>query len=190
MKKTIAIDIDDTIAETLEAFRKKANEHSGTSLAAEDYTIEADYWGYYEQVWAQHGMMDLVSTAKVYEDLHTNQSDVPLLPGAEFAVSELMKKYKIVLITARDPKWERATRDWLKGQFGVRAPEPYFNQAHRDSGSKTKGQICKDIGAKWLIDDNVEHCLSAVQEEVVPILFGSYGWQYRAPESLARCKDW
>lgn len=190
MRKTIAVDIDDTIAESLEAFRKKANEHAGSSLGVEDYKIEADYWGYYEKVWEQHGIADLVNATKVYEDLHTDQSLVPLLPGAQFAVSELMKKYKIILITARDPKWEDATKSWLQDQFGDRAPELYFSQAHRDTASKTKGQICKDVGAEWLIDDNVEHCLGAVQEGVTPLLFGSYGWQYKAPNHLTRCHDW
>lgn len=190
MKKIIAVDIDDTIAESLEAFRKKANEHAGSNLAPDDYKIEADYWGYYEQVWEQHGITDLVNATKVYEDLHTDQSLVPLLPGAQFAVSELMKKYEIVLITARDPRWEAATKDWIRDQFGDRAPDLYFSQAHRDASSKTKGQICKDVGAEWLVDDNVEHCLSAVKEEVTPILFGDYGWQHHAPEELVRCEDW
>lgn len=189
-KKTIAIDIDDTIAETLEAFRKKANEYADSSLEPADYVIEADYWRYYEEVWERHGIADLVSTDRVYEDLHTDQSLVPLLPGAQFAVGELMKRYNIVLITARDPRWETATKKWLLQQFGDDAPELYFSQAHRDAKHKTKGQICVDLRAEWLIDDNVEHCLGALREGVVALLFGNYGWQHKAPNNLISCPDW
>jgi 5'(3')-deoxyribonucleotidase len=50
--------------------------------------------------------------------------------------------------------------------------------------------VCVEIGADWLIDDNPEHCLSAIEHGLNTILFGDYGWQYKAPEHLYRCKNW
>ncbi|MDQ2973642.1 MAG: hypothetical protein M3Q79_04150 [bacterium] len=189
-KKIIAVDIDDTIVQNIEAFRIKANEYSNSDLTPEDYKIDGEYWDYHTKVWEQHGLTGKLDAVEIYEDLHSNQSLIPLLPGAEFAINELMKKYQIVLITARDIKWEQATKEWLTEKFGDKAPNLYFSLAHRDSSHKTKGQICKELGAKWLIDDNIDHCVKALEEEITPILFGDYGWQYNAPYKLTRCRDW
>jgi hypothetical protein len=54
----------------------------------------------------------------------------------------------------------------------------------------TKGQICKKLGASYLIDDNVGHCEKAIEEGVSAVLFGEYGWHGDAPDKLVRCKDW
>lgn len=186
----IAVDIDDTISQSLEAFRVRANTFLGADLQPEDYTIAGEYWNYYEKVWDQHGLAGKVTVEEVYEDLHTDQSVIPLLPGAEFALDELMKRFEVVLLTARDSRWEEATRAWLVEQFGQEAPEVYFSRGHLDSSSKNKGQICKDMGAKWLIDDNVQHCITARDEGVTAILYGDYGWQTSVPADLVACKSW
>lgn len=191
MKKSIiAVDIDDTICQSLEAFRIRTNEFTGANLKPEDYRITGEYWGFYERVWDQHGLTGETTVQEVYEDLHTNQSLVPLLPGAELAINQLSKDFDIVLLTARDYKWEAATKMWLIEQFGQEAPEVYFSQGHRDTSSKNKGQICKELGAKWLIDDNVEHCITAIDEGIIAILYGEYGWQVDAPKALVKCRDW
>ncbi len=189
-KRTIAVDIDDTLAQSLDAFRQRVNEQANANLTAEDYKIEADYWGYYEKVWDTHGLSNPFTSADIFGELHTNHDLVPLLPGAEFAVHELMKRFDVVLITARDLKWQEATKEWLQLQFGDKMPDVYFSGGHHNEGSKNKGQICVELGADWLIDDNVEHCLAAISEGVTPILFGDYGWQFTAPKELVRCGDW
>ena len=58
------------------------------------------------------------------------------------------------------------------------------------TGKKTKGELCQELNVSWLIDDNPEHCLSAVDAGVEAILFGEYGWHHEAPMHLTRCKDW
>lgn len=42
-KETIAIDVDDVLANSTEAFRIVVNERFGINLSPEDYQIEADY---------------------------------------------------------------------------------------------------------------------------------------------------
>lgn len=188
MKKVIAIDIDDVIADSTEAFRKRVNEHTGANLQPHHYKVQGEYWGYYERVWAEHGIE--LNQDEMDAEMIIDQSRISLLPGAGFAISELSKKHKVVIVTARDPRWEEATRKWLQKHFGKDAPRLYFSEAHRKFSSQTKGQICKDLGASWLIDDNVNHCQTAQDEGVQPVLFGSYGWHYDVPEDFPRCRDW
>lgn len=185
-KPIIAIDIDDVVADSTESLRQTVNSRLSINLSREDYVIDADYWGYYERVWENHGITDVD-----YDDLHSemaiDQSHVPLLPGAAFAIGEISKRFDIAMVTARSLKWEKATLEWLKKHFGEGFLSVHF--AGSKSG-KSKGELCSDIGAKILIDDNVGHCISAKDNGMGAILFGDYGWQKGDMTDIVRCKDW
>ncbi len=188
-KLTIAIDIDDVLSDSTEAYRRRVNEVTGADLTPDHYRTEGEYWGYYERIWAQHGLE--VDDEVLHHEMVDDQSRMPLVAGAEFAIGQLSSKYSLVIVTARDPSWESATRRWLDLHFGsIYSPDLYFSEAHKDEGKKTKGQICKELGASWLIDDNVNHCKTATDEGVEAILFGKYGWHYDAPKELPRCETW
>lgn len=188
-RKLIAIDIDDTITESRNAVRKVVNDRMKVNLPIEAYDAPGDYWGYYERVWASHDLHG-IDALDIYDVLHKDQSMVPLLPGAEFAIHELLNSYDIVLITSRDAMWEEYTRRWLSEHFSDVAPDIYFCRSHREDGADTKGQIANRLGAEWLIDDNVEHCQSALDAGVTPILFGSYGWHHKKPAAMLNLQDW
>jgi 5'(3')-deoxyribonucleotidase len=190
-KPIIAVDIDDVIPESTEAFRKVVNAHAGFDLRPEHYKIEGSYWGYYDQVWKTHGVAELVDRDQLMHQMHVDQSHVPLLPGSAYAIGRLQQNFTIVLVTARDPKWQGATSNWLSEQFGTSVPALYFSEAHRGvEGSKTKGEICRELGAQWMIDDNPGHCQTVLDCGVTAILFGEYGWHIDIPVGTVRCKDW
>lgn len=188
MKQIIAIDIDDTIAESTETLRKQVNQRLGVDLTSEDYAVEGEYWGYYERVWAMHDLQD-VRYKDMISEMAVDQSYVPLLPSAQYAIDTLSDTYDIVLITSRDAQWESATRRWLKQHFPGKEIDLYFTDSHRDASKMSKGQLCQQLGAYLLIDDNVEHCESALACGVDAILFGHYGWN-RANSELRRCQGW
>ena len=190
-KKIIAIDIDDVLAESTEAFRKKVNQYAGINLKPEDYKVEGPYWSYYESVWRAHNVAHLIDADLLHQQMHFDQSHIPLMPGAEFAINELQKRFDVILVTARDPEWKQATDKWLKEQFGTKKPALYFSEAHKGiDGAKTKGEICQDVGASWMIDDNPEHCQTVLDKGIKAILFGEYGWHVSVPKPVVRCKDW
>lgn len=191
-RKIIAIDIDDVIAQGTEAFRLRVNLEMGVSLSREAYMIpDNTFWGYYERVWEAYGL-DAASVPldKIDAEMALDQSHVPLLPGAAYAIGELAKHYDIAIITARDTKWKNATHKWLADKFGDVFIDIYFAGNSLDKTAKTKGQACREVGAEWLIDDNPEHCITAQAEAVKAILFGDYGWHHEAPKDITRCSDW
>lgn len=186
-KKVIAVDIDDVIADSTDTMRRRVNARTGSNLAIEHYQVPHEgYWGYYERVWKTHGVD--ISYDDLAEEMEADQSHVPLLAGASFALSELASKYTLLIITSRPHTWQPETEDWLKSKFG----DTFISFHFTDSGKekKTKGQICKELDVDWLIDDNPEHCQSAINEGVGAILFGNYGWHHKAPKHLIKCKDW
>jgi 5'(3')-deoxyribonucleotidase len=189
-RQIIAIDIDDVIADSTEALRLKVNEKTGASLTREHYQVEGEYWGYYERVWTAHGLKDKVPKGMLDSEMIADQSYVLLLPGVSFAIGELSKRFDIALVTARHKEWEEATHEWLKEHFGNVFIDVHFAGNLRMGHTQTKGELCKEVGAKWLIDDNPMHCKTALDEGLQGILFGEYGWHYELPEGLVHCKDW
>lgn len=187
--KKIAIDIDDTLADSLDVFIKKINERSSKQLAPEHYQAPYGYWGYHERVLKSHGID--IDPEEIYAEIAIDQSRYPLLAGAEYAVGELAKKFEITLITSREPAAEAATIKWLKQALPNLDIKLLFAKNNVvGTGTKTKGQICKELGISLLIDDNPEHCISALDSGVSAILFGNYGWHHDAPQHLVRCADW
>lgn len=186
-KQIIAIDIDDVIAASTESLRLAVNERHNAALTPEHYQIDADYWGYYERVWEMHGLE--VDFDDLNQDMAHDQSHVPLLPGATFAIGELSKKFDIVLVTSRDPAWEKATLEWLKRHFGDVFSAVHFAGNSKHNGTLSKGELCKQAGAFLLIDDNPEHCRSAIEHGLEAVLFGSYGW-HTSTQGLHICQDW
>jgi hypothetical protein len=73
-------------------------------------------------------------------------------------------------VTARRQEREALTKQWIENTFEGMAIDVHFSEAHKDESKMTKGQICKHIGASYLIDDNVGHCESALSEGVTPLL--------------------
>lgn len=189
-KQIIAIDVDDTIADSTDSLRLLVNSRVGINLTPDHYRVPGDMWGYYERVWASHGLLDKIDFKKYYDEMIVDQSHVPLLPGAAQALSELAKRFDLVLITARDPSWKPATVTWLKDKFGDLFSDVYFAGQDDIKDAMTKGQQAAELGAFLLIDDNPKHCLSAIEEGLEAILFNDMGWSSSAPLHLHRCKDW
>lgn len=186
----IAIDIDDTLADSTEALRQQVNLLFGTELSTQDYKQPGQYWGYYRQIWEQHGIADNLDYHELNRQMEVDQSHVPLIEGAHQALQTLDRHATVYLITSRDPQWEDATRRWFKHQFAHDDVSLYFCESHRDDTAQTKGQLCKMLGAELLIDDNPEHCATALDEGVDAILFGDYGWHHGASLPVKRCRTW
>ncbi len=188
MKKgKIAIDIDDVTADSTESLRLLINARLGVNLSREAYRVPSGRADYYKYVWQSNGLGDIDYTA-LEAEMEVDQSHVPLMQGVKDAITLLSKDYDVVFVTARDVSWEKATRQWFMHHFDGDI-ELYFSEGYRNKGM-TKGQICKEIGATWLIDDVPKHCESALKEGLRAILFGDYGWHGDPPEGVIRCADW
>lgn len=187
LRKIIAIDIDDVIADSTESLRNLVNERTGKDLTKEHYRIAGDYWGYYERVWQEHALD--VDFASLNKEMVYDQSHVPILAGAALVLSELSKTYELVIVTSRDPSWEKATKAWLEENCPGMFKEIRFTR-RKTSESKSKGELCLELGASWLVDDNPEHCESAREQGVGAVLFGEYGWHHSAAPDVPICRDW
>ncbi len=190
--QTIAIDIDDVLADSTDALRVFVNQKHGRSLQRYHYMIKTGtYWGYYESVWEQHDINGDGIIDEFHAQYATDQSHVLPIAGAVEALLVLSEAYRLIAISSRASDQQQATERWIKQRFG----DVFSSVACIDTQKNktlTKGEACKIAGARYLIDDNIEHCKSAKEYQVQPILFGNYGWHddSQLTDGVIRCKDW
>jgi 5'(3')-deoxyribonucleotidase len=189
-KPIIAVDIDDVLSALNENIMHFMNRKYGYSHTLADYYIEAPYWNYWAGIW---GVTPAETDKRVEDYIQSGELfNQQLLPGALKTLKALKKEYEFVVITSRDDIYTDATHKWLDEHF-----EDIFHHvrfiASRKNGHKiTKAQVCREIGASYLIDDNAEHCNLAAKAGVQALLFGEYGWNKNAKlhKNTLRTKNW
>lgn len=190
-KPIIAVDIDDVLFPANKSMMHFVNKHFGTKLTWKDYQIHAPYWGYWEAVWnvskeeAQRRYNAFVNSEVMLSATALN--------GAISVIEHLEKKYDLIVVTARGDEHIDATHTWLTKHFPETFKRVEFIGVWSKDEKVTKAQICNEVGAKYLIDDNVEHCVLAAEVGVQALLFGYYGWNYHEgdlPDGVKRVKTW
>ncbi|RYG69280.1 hypothetical protein EON64_03115 [archaeon] len=111
-----------------------------------------------------------------FESNHFKQGLNPL-PHAYDVLQRMKFLYSLHVVTARQHKVEAITRSWLNTHFPNTFDEVHFgNHYSKDGKSRSKAEICKTIGAKLLIDDNMIYATQCALEGISVVLFGRYPW--------------
>jgi uncharacterized HAD superfamily protein len=105
-------------------------------------------------------------------------------------LKKLAGRYRLIVVTSRPPSWRKATERWLEEHYPGIFSQVFFTRQSDGVDHETKGDVCEQHGADWLIDDNVEHAMSAHEKGIEVILFGDYGWHHTVPPHFTRCKTW
>jgi len=190
-KPTIAVDIDDVIAENAASFVAYSNKRWGTNLTIDEYS------DHFAQVW-KTDLEETVRRAKEYVSpevfaQHRHK------PEAREVLLELKKNYRLIILTSRLSAVKDATIEWVDRYYGQIFDEILFagfydnKKQHMENFDKTKGKLLAKHGADYFIDDQLKHCLSAAEEGIETIVFGDYAWNrepQELPKHVTRCKDW
>lgn len=187
-RKTIAVDVDDVLAANAEGFIKFSNERWGTKLTAQDFQEDLQkLWGV-EHDEAQRRLMafaesDAVSAYNYFED-------------ARPVLENLKKRYRLVIVTSRRNLLKKATAEWLNIRFDGIFQEihhsGFFDSMDQNAHLLNKGDLCRQIGADYLIDDHLKHCQAASEVGVKSLLFGNYSWNKAEslPPGVTRVSNW
>ena len=183
-RPTVAIDVDDVLAAHADAFISFSNRRYGTNFSIEDYH---DDW---PKLWGiSHEEME-----KRAKEFHTTQSvaKYQLIQEADNVILKLKESYRLFLVTAR-PKYNiESTYDWINRNFSGVFEDIHFVPIWEPNNTVTKADICKQIGADFLIDDLPQHCNIAAQGGIKALLFGDYSWNRNEEilNGVTRVKDW
>jgi 5'(3')-deoxyribonucleotidase len=183
-RESIAIDLDDVLAAHAESFIDFSNKQYGTNLTAEDYS---DHW---VDIWhVDHEEIERRAT-----EFHIPETIAALAAKKEAkeALKKLGTSYNLYIVTARRQNLIDTTKVWLEQHFPSLFKDVHFVPIWEPDNKITKADICKEIGASYLIDDLPRHCNVAAEGGLKAILFGDYGWNRneKIAKGVIRCKDW
>lgn len=189
-KPIIAVDVDDVLTYTNEAIRQHVNKHFGTNFTTEDHTVPGDYIGYFERIWnvsheeAEHRYQSFIHDGGL--------AGLEPQEGAIDVLKYLEKDYDLVVLSARHEDQVEMTHKWLLKHFPSVFKDVRFVSGWYHGRKVSKAEICKEIGAKYLIDDHIGHLQGVNEVGTKPLLFGEYGWSKENPQAdqFTRVKDW
>lgn len=187
----IAVDADDVLCRTAFGFAEFSNRTWGCNLTADDFDEDwAKVWDVPIEVARERAVV--FHQEKVFGGFEP-------IPGAYTVLNGLKKHYDIVVATSRRVVVEEISRQWFGQNYGGIFRDVFFsgifdspNSSHENVLTRTKNDLLLEIGADYLIDDQLKHCIAAEEHGVEAILFGNYRWNQRdsLPPHVTRCVDW
>ena len=184
-QKSIAVDVDDVLAEHAEAFIVFSNQNYGTNITLEDYSDDwRNIWTDVDDDEVYRRAMEFLTTESVY--------NFEPKEGALEVLKELSKTSELFIVTARPSHLTEITTKWVDKHFNGIFKGVHMVPIWEPDNTVTKADICNQIGAKYLIDDNVEHCNIAHDGGMRSIIFGDYTWNrlLDIDGGVEKCKSW
>ena len=184
-REVFALDIDDVSFPFVEHFLYYHNRTYGTTLTPADVTNSYN---------KALGLSGPEVARRIYsfhqeEDLH-----IPPVDGAQEAVEHMATRGPVFAVSSRHPMFQsRATR-WLDKAFpGMIAGVVLIGHPSEVPRSRTKLEVCRELGATVMVDDTRSHLVGCDEYGVRGAWFGRYAWQpaeQAAPAGAIRCFDW
>lgn len=187
-KPVLAIDIDEVLAAQAPNFIRYTNEMWNQTLTIDDYH---EHWG---EIW-QTDHDETLRRAEAYNKSGVMES-MSHFEAAEPVLQRLAQVYTLVIVTARRKELSDVTKSWIGRCYPDIFTAIYhagiWDTNHPDAATFTKADICLEVGASYLIDDQLKHCNAAQAVGVQAIMFGDYPWNAAAElaPGVVRCADW
>ncbi len=187
-RKIIAFDIDDVLAANAEGFAAFSNAQWGTTMTAADFSEDwISMWGISAEEMLERSRIFHTSDAVAQYRAYTEA--LPVL-------QKLCATYDLRLVTSRQSLLRGHTEAWIAKYFpdiftGIHY-SGIFDTGAVSAHKLTKADVLNEIGATFLVDDQLKHCLATSEQGVSAVLFGSYPWNQTdiLPKGVVRCVDW
>ena len=181
----IGIDLDEILADFLSAIIKYHNLTYGTKLERGQFSS----YGF----WKTWGGTKEEAIQKVCDFYKTPFfKNIQPVSGAKKAISTLRQNNDLFIVTSRHDDVIDQTMKWVEGHFPNTFTDIYFaNNYFQGGASKTKVQICDEIGANILIEDSMEYALECVNSKRKVFLL-DYPWNQcpELPQGISRFSSW
>lgn len=180
------MDIDDTMVMHFQDLIDWYNGKYGTRL-----TLEHNHPTVVEP-WGTDSDSEAIRRVHQFFDTPEFRNAQPFKEAAA-ALRVLSERYNLVVVTSRDTIIEQVTLAWLDEHFAEVFKGVYFAAMYSLEGkSRSKVEVCRSIGALYLIDDTLDTAEKAAAASMEAVLFGNYPWNEaeELPVGVTRCKDW
>jgi len=172
-KPVIAIDVDDVLSASAEGFAAFSNKRWNAGVTADDY----------DEDWAKFWKVPLEVALKRREEAHSSGifGEYAAVDKAFEALARLKADFELIVVTSRQVKLKPQTDAWIAKTFpGIFSAVHYAGIWDTDDVKTAlrqhKAGLCKELGADYLIDDQLKHCIGAAECGMKALLFGNYKW--------------
>ena len=187
----IAVDCDDVLMPTAQAIADDYYRRFGVRVDLKDFYEPASH-----KSWGADSDEEVIERVAQFLRSKEHAELVPF-PEAVMAVKTLAKNHELHLVSGRVDHLRPVTERMLSTHF----PECFRSIEHTNfivsSTSKaqrrSKGEVCRSIGADILVDDHFHHVQNVLTADVGrAILFGNYPWSQKEEllAGMVRCADW
>ena len=106
----------------------------------------------------------------------------------------LLPTVDFVIVTSRQHSIEQQTRAWVERHYpGIFCQIVFGNHWGVSGAKRSKADLCREVGARILIDDAVDYALQCSGSLEAVLLFGDYAWNRASPplpQNVERVSDW
>jgi len=179
----IAVDLDDVLADSLTSFIEFYNKYYDKELRYEDFTA---------YTLNEIKRIPREEENKILEHFDKSEyfDNIKPMRDAVEVIEELSKKHEIIIITSRTKDKEQKTINWVN-KFLKGIKKVYFIRKNYHEKPKTKSEICKEINANILIEDNLSYAKNCA-ENGIKVLLVDYPWnqEKNLHPLIRRVKSW
>ena len=163
---TIAIYIDEVLADTLNSYIKYYNNTYNTSFAREQF---------FTYNWWEVLQVEFSEGVTRFNDFVNNGhfENLPLVRGAEQAVAKLKRNHGLVIVTSRMGALKEITKKWLDKNFSGCFSKVYHTESIYDKDAITKHQACLKSKANILIEDDINFASECMNNGIKVLLVDS-----------------
>lgn len=182
---TIAIDIDEVLADFLSDYLSFHNQKYNTTLKKEDF-----HKFFHPEIFnltPDNLLMD------IQEYINSGRNELlPTIAGSQEGVRVLKADHQLVAITGRSTVQAQTTRDWLDKNYPGCFDNVFFvRDQPLGKVIKPKKQLCLEAGAKILIDDELNNGHGCSESGIAVLLFDNPWNQLPTmPANMVRVHSW
>lgn len=187
-RQSVAVDLDDVLFDFIGYFFEWHNQQYGSQLVNEDMRFGMLIW----DVWGG-------TKEEAAERIPAFFQEVDLLnmqpmAGSVEALDQLKERYRLHVVSARDASAAEVSENWIDNYFPGVFAEVHLGIANPlDQGeAMSKAEMCVQVGAKVLIDDQVVHARECAERGIKLLVLGDKPWsrEQTLPHNSYRVNNW
>jgi 5'(3')-deoxyribonucleotidase len=187
-KERIGIDLDDVLANFIDALMLYYNQTCRTNIKKEQVQSFS-----FQEIWGGTLEERIKRVSEFFDTIYFD--NMQPIEGSQEAIDILANSNDLFLVTSRSLSVKEKTENWLNEFFKDKFKGIFYSSNHyskAENSGKTKSQLCSELGISVLIDDSLDYVLQCPPAGIIGILFGDYAWNQNGnlPEGIIRVKNW
>jgi len=185
-KLTLAFDCDDVLVDTSTVLLTEYNRIYGTTVPLEDFYAD-DYWQAASPEQAMR-RVDRILRSGLLADIMPSDETI------EYIYRLYRLGHELHVVTGRQSYQEAETvamlEKYFSGIFSTVEHTSMYASGNKRHLRRTKGAVCRDLGAHVLVDDHLFHGEDVLRSGVEGVVvYGDNPWNQveQMPKNMVRC---